>query len=289
MGFIFLESSPAIRDRFLPNFLHRIRQLGDDQRALNTVLRDPPFNLTWDRNPLKPHPRHRRSSSSQGAFDQIYVGATSPGDSISTPSFSVLLLPNSAIRRFFCDTTSRRSTLFVLHCRDVRVREPLSTKDEKYSAPKQFWNISHPKVKPSKLSLVTNVTVTLESFAALTSTIKKSMTQGESAADKSEGGKLLGVWRLVQSWNTKPFPAAPLGYNNLTRALTDDSIRPKPAYGSQKNKSVMLGPLDFSYYDISPWMRLRQSNFGRPKSSKFSHTELDSAFQKWIRSVMISP
>ena len=85
------------------------------------------------------------------------------------------------------------------------------------------------------------------------------MTQGETAADKGQGEKLLGVWLLSEKWQATPF-ASP------------DARRD-------------------GYYEISDFMRLRQSSSSSSsevasssRGSERSAAILDGAFRAWLRS-----
>lgn len=126
------------------------------------------------------------------------------------PLLRVLLLPNFVVRRFFCNKNSQKATLYVLHCRDVKMKIPRQQTGA-LAAALSGAELTAPPSPPSSSS---------------SSPSSWSMTQGDSAQDKGYGEKLLGVWMLAPHWNAAPFPAAVSAAASPDNGSTYYSITP---------------------------------------------------------------
>lgn len=144
--------------------------------------------MKWNVNPY-----------SGSGYDDLFVGKAtkkppkpSTDSSISrsggttTPFLSVMLLPNTVVRRFFCSDISAATTLLVLHCRDV-IQSP-----------------SAPVDKTTRTATASSTLTSSSSSSASSYTVR--MGQSETAAGKAAGVKALGLWRLSDRWRTVRFP-----------------------------------------------------------------------------------
>jgi hypothetical protein len=100
MGYVYIRSTPSTLE-FLPNFIKRLVDVKDDQRAFNLVMRYG-YGLTWNKDPKE-----------GSTYKEVLVG------SILRPNMQLVLLPNTIARRFGCKPGGMTGSEIVVHCREV--------------------------------------------------------------------------------------------------------------------------------------------------------------------------
>ena len=98
MGWVYVRATHTTVEHFLPRFLRRLVNIGDDQRAFNLALKG--MRLTWSAPPYK-----------RESFRRVVVG--------HTKQLQVVLLPNNVIRRFGCTPEAIKGSEVAVHCRGV--------------------------------------------------------------------------------------------------------------------------------------------------------------------------
>ena len=197
---------------------------------------------------------------------QVYVGtAQQPRQN---KGMQVLLLPNNVVRRFFCSDASRNTTLFVLHCRDVQL-----TSQQQPSLPPPPSQLLAPKEGRAS---ETTLSPPLRGASGgggrngggggggggmIPALTMVRMGQSETAAGKSAGVRVLGLWRLRRDWRKTHFPLDAAAMPGTASTAESPASVAMPVVGSAAvvASASVARPTAHDHWALGPWMALRQS------------------------------